>query len=231
MKERTEAAGPDGYTFTKPEGLLAHYTKASTAFEHILPGKLRLSPYRLMRDPAVVFQMLVTRSVDSFLTYIADLLALLFRTRPEMLRSAEQVRTEFILRFDSMDDLVEALAERRVERLSYAGMDDLTTNLSESVGFDLFPDAADLARAARIVEDRNLIVHNRAVVNRRYLSKVAEATTALGDRLELDFEPVFADLSFLTERATDIDARAAAKWSIAQSPTADLLHARSSLSR
>jgi Protein of unknown function (DUF2971) len=41
-----------GYTFTKPEGLLAHYTTAPAAFEHILPtGKLRLSPYRLMRDP------------------------------------------------------------------------------------------------------------------------------------------------------------------------------------
>jgi hypothetical protein len=52
MKEGTETAGSDGYTFTRPEGLLAHYTKASTAFEHILPGKLRLSPYRLMRDPA-----------------------------------------------------------------------------------------------------------------------------------------------------------------------------------
>jgi hypothetical protein len=32
---------------------LAHYTTASTAFEHILPsGQLRMSPYRLMRDPA-----------------------------------------------------------------------------------------------------------------------------------------------------------------------------------
>lgn len=52
MSEPTDAPPPDGYTFTRPEGLLAHYTKASTAFEHILPGKLRLSPYRLMRDPA-----------------------------------------------------------------------------------------------------------------------------------------------------------------------------------
>ena len=52
MAERIEAAGPDGSTFTKPEGLLAHYTDASAAFEHILPtGKLRMSPYRLMRDP------------------------------------------------------------------------------------------------------------------------------------------------------------------------------------
>jgi hypothetical protein len=52
MSEPTDAVPPEGYTFTKPEGLLAHYTKASTAFEDILPGKLRLSPYRLMRDPA-----------------------------------------------------------------------------------------------------------------------------------------------------------------------------------
>jgi hypothetical protein len=32
--------------------VLCHYTKAATAFEHILPDrKLRFSPYRLMRDP------------------------------------------------------------------------------------------------------------------------------------------------------------------------------------
>lgn len=41
------------YSFREPEGLLAHYTKAATAFEHIVPsGKLRMSPYSEMRDPA-----------------------------------------------------------------------------------------------------------------------------------------------------------------------------------
>jgi hypothetical protein len=52
MSQPTAVILPDWYDFGKPEGLLAHYTKASTAFEDILPGKLRLSPYRLMRDPA-----------------------------------------------------------------------------------------------------------------------------------------------------------------------------------
>jgi hypothetical protein len=52
MSEPTDVVRREDYTFTKPEGLLAHFTKASTAFEHILPGKLRLSPYHLMRDPA-----------------------------------------------------------------------------------------------------------------------------------------------------------------------------------
>jgi hypothetical protein len=45
-------AWPDPYPFARPYGLVAHYTEAPIAFEKILPGKLRLSPYRLMRDPA-----------------------------------------------------------------------------------------------------------------------------------------------------------------------------------
>jgi len=42
----------DKYTLDKPEGLLAHYTRAKVAFEDILPShQLRMSPYRKMRDP------------------------------------------------------------------------------------------------------------------------------------------------------------------------------------
>ena len=68
MSESTDAAPPEAYPFSKPEGLLAHYTKASTAFEDILPGRLRLSPYRLMRDPAEnkdIEPNIVTRHGDS----------------------------------------------------------------------------------------------------------------------------------------------------------------------
>lgn len=38
---------------SEPGGWLGHYTTAATAFEYIVPeGMLRMSPYRLMRDPA-----------------------------------------------------------------------------------------------------------------------------------------------------------------------------------
>lgn len=40
------------YLYGEPGELLFHYTRARTAFEHILPRQqIRLSPYRLMRDP------------------------------------------------------------------------------------------------------------------------------------------------------------------------------------
>jgi hypothetical protein len=40
------------YAYGEPGELLFHYTRAATAFEHILPeNKIRLSPYSRMRDP------------------------------------------------------------------------------------------------------------------------------------------------------------------------------------
>lgn len=170
----------------------------------------------LQRFSQLVFEMLVTRAVDSYLTYISDLLSTVFRSRPEMLRSNEQVRIEFVLQHSTMNELTNALAERRVERLSYAGMKELAQNLREALGFKLFDSKDDLTRAVRIVEDRNLIVHNRAIVNRTYLRRVPDAATALGDRLTLDFDSVFGDVEFLADAAIRADARAAAKWALPQ---------------
>jgi Protein of unknown function (DUF2971) len=52
MSETSRPSTSHEYTFTKPEGLLAHYTTSAAAFEYILPtAQLRLSPYRFMRDP------------------------------------------------------------------------------------------------------------------------------------------------------------------------------------
>jgi len=63
-------------------------------------------------------EMVVVRFVDNFLCYLGELLALIFGTRPETLRSSEQERIDFVLQYDSMDELRAALAEKRVERLA-----------------------------------------------------------------------------------------------------------------
>lgn len=145
---------------------------------------------------------------------MAELLALVFRSRPETLKSSETVRLEFVLRHSKMDDLIESLAERRVERLAYQGMRDLAEDLRKSLGFDLFADDTSLTRAIGIVESRNLIVHNRAIVNKRHVSKVPEAAPELGTRLDLTFDSVSDDLDFLAESAYAIDERAVAKWDL-----------------
>lgn len=173
---------------------------------------------RLQRFTHLIFEMLVTRAVDSYLTYVSDLLSTVFRARPEMLRSNEQVRVEFVLQHGTMDDLVNALAERRVERLAFAGMRELASNLRDALGFDLFASDDELEHAVRVIEDRNLIVHNRAVVNRTYVRRVPDADTGVGERLTFEFEGVFRDIEFLAEAAVHADARAATKWGLPRVP-------------
>jgi hypothetical protein len=169
---------------------------------------------RLRRFRLVVLEMLLTRGVDNYLTYLAELLAVVFRTRPEMLRSAETIRLDFALRHSTMDELIESLTERRVERLAYLGMRDLADDLRTAAGFDLFSDESSLARAMRVVETRNLIVHNRGVVNRRYASRSRDAPEAIGERIQLSFDAVMSDLAFLSDAAYSTDSGAIAKWGI-----------------
>jgi hypothetical protein len=169
---------------------------------------------RLREFRQVIFQMLLTRFVDLYLTYVSELLASIFLRRPETLRSSEQISVEFVLQHDTLEDVVGSLAERRVERLAYQGIDDLAAYLEREMGFELFENDADLSQAVRIVEDRNIIVHNHAVVNNRYAKKVPDPPREVGQTLDLDFDDVFADLEFLARTAVEVDGRAAAKWSL-----------------
>lgn len=169
---------------------------------------------QLRRYSQLILQTMISRAVDNFLVYVSDLLSTVFRTRPEMLRSNEQVLLEFVLKHDSMDELIEALAERRVERLAYTGMSKLAADLKDTIGFSLFESSKDLARAVRIVEARNLIVHNRAIVNRTYLRRVVDAREALGEPLVFDVNTVFDDVEYLAKMAVLADVRATEKWGL-----------------
>jgi hypothetical protein len=169
----------------------------------------------LRRHNPVLLQMTLGRLTDNFLTYLSQLLALLFRTRPETLRSREAVQLDEVLAYDSMQSLIEALAERKVDRLAYLGMRELTDDLSEKLGFNLFERPDDLERAVEIIEIRNVIVHNRGAVNRRFLSRLPAYPAEEGELISLTIERVLSELEFLTTAAFDIDARAAAKFGLA----------------
>jgi hypothetical protein len=114
-------------------------------------------------------QLVFQRVVDDFLSYISQLLRLIFATRPEALRSSESVRLEEILRYETMDELVRFLVERRVDRLAYLSVEDLADDLQRLLGIELFESGEDLQRAAKLVAIRNLIAHNRGLVNQRFL--------------------------------------------------------------
>jgi hypothetical protein len=158
--------------------------------------------------------MILCSSVESFLVYISELLALVFETRPEMLKSKQSVSVEFVVEHTATNDLIPALVEKRVMDLSYKGMNDLCAYTEKELGFRLFLDEGKLRKAVRFMDMRNVIVHNRAKVNIQLIQRQPEFKDALGTTLTLDTEDVSDLAAFLVEAATDIDARAIRTFSI-----------------
>lgn len=108
MTEPTDATQIADYTFTKPERLLAHYTKSAYVFEDILPsGTLRLSPYRLMRDP------IENKDILPSIAWSGD--------APDADRAIQQVYTELKAARDRMRVL--SFTHDADERSEYSGFD------------------------------------------------------------------------------------------------------------
>ena len=199
--------------FSDDEQKLAEFKEQLAKFEVEGPSQKGMKKFvRLM------LQMQITRTVDHYLAYIADLLSEVFLARPETLRSNDTVEVEYVLRHETMDDLVKALAERRVERLAYAGLKELADSLRKRPGLELFASSDELLRGLRIVEDRNLIVHNHAIVNNVYRRKVVNTTKAAGEKLALTYDSVMNDMKFLTSSVLATDRLAVAKWSLPTEP-------------
>jgi hypothetical protein len=145
---------------------------------------------------------------------LADLLSLVFRTKPQTLKPGEHETLEFILGFTDMRELVDAIAEKRVERLSFLGTRELSDFFEDRLGFSLTKDDEEMLRLVGIIETRNIIVHNRRIVSKLFKQRLPHHPGPLGSRVKVDYETVLADCTFIENLASDIDTRAVLKWGL-----------------
>lgn len=145
-------------------------------------------------------EVVLVRHVENYLNYLSSLLFEIFTQRPETLRSSETVEVATVLNHDTLDDLVRTLAEKKVGALSYSSFQDLADFFQQRFGLQLF-DEKDVPTVVEAVETRNISVHNRCVINRRYCRRTGADSSRIGqirsllptdvDRLcELCFESV-----------------------------------------
>ncbi|RRQ22224.1 hypothetical protein D6C00_09850 [Thiohalobacter thiocyanaticus] len=166
------------------------------------------------RHESLMREVVLTRTIDNLLCYVSDLLGLVFKFRPEMMKSGEQERLDFILRFEDMDELRAALAEKRVEKLSFMGFRDLADYVREHMGFDLINGNADIERASLLVEMRNIFVHNRGVVGTVSARRFRSLEPLVGRPLSITHDELREERQFVENTVIDMDVRAIAKYGL-----------------
>jgi len=85
--------------------------------------------------------------------------------------------------------------------------------IQETLGFELVSHADQLEAIRRYVERRNLIVHNRGIIDRRYVRKLGTVDGKVGDLLRVDGNAIDAILT-MDKAVAEADYRAVAKWGL-----------------
>lgn len=114
-------------------------------------------------------EMALVYLVSRLEAFLKDYLQAVLLQDPRRLRSSTQLTYEDALRFPSMPALRRALAEREAEALGYKSIDEVEKTLNKKFGVCLSQFSSWQA-VRETVYRRNLLVHNRGVVNEIYRS-------------------------------------------------------------
>ena len=176
-------AGSQEYKLTNPKNL----AKSN-------PGSRTVA---LRKSRQELLEMFLTRIIDNFQIYIVEVIREVLKFKPEILSSRKQELTiGEILKYKSIGDLVANMVEGKINSLSYEGFGDIQ-EWCKSKGIPLIVPANDLKEVVKLISIRNIIIHNRGIVDSRFLNAIKSSEIIEGQKIELETEYVFNSCSIL----------------------------------
>lgn len=164
------------------------------------------------------YENLCIRSVDNFLSFVAEVVQLAMRKQPAMLRSQETVTVEEVMNFSTFPNLVSYLIDRTLNRLAYKSIDEVEKFMRERTNVELFADAGERLLLTVAIEMRNVYTHNRGDVSDATLRRLSRFDHSLSLRRGQRFDATLAELFELVDNlaaiARRLDALLAAKYRI-----------------
>ncbi|MHC1791541.1 hypothetical protein [Solidesulfovibrio sp.] len=193
---------------------LAHTTLVETCDDPI--EKERMIEERKQRVPMVevlknnrqfLMETLHVRVVDNFLNYISSLLFEIYRKKPVLLRSSEMIDFATLIDCGSMQSLVHSLAEIKTSKLVYKSYSEINKYFLDGLGVKI-TDASN-SEIIYAIELRNIIVHNRCVVDKRFIRKTKANISLLNKKhsMHLDLYEKFEKILLSKVIELDVETR------------------------
>src|SRR3954447_4288666 len=158
-----------------------------------------------------IAETLLTRAVDGFLIYLAEILAMVYEANPQALPPEASIPGALALELDDRDALARELAGRRVRALSRKGVNALNKPFA-ALDSPLFSSREERRAIERTLAQRDLIVHNRGIVDAAYRDRVRASRTPIGKPLPLGRLSVGDDSVMLVGAAVRVDRAAVQRW-------------------
>jgi|SRR3989304_2990892 len=181
----------------------------------------------LRQNKQILLELFLTRLVDNFQTYLVDLVRAVLHSKPAMLSTSQRALTlEELLKYDRIEDLVHDIVERQVNDLAYEGFIQLRS-WCEKRGLEVNVPDTDVDAVVELIATRNVIAHNRGLVDEKYLRAVPNPRFRLGEVRSIHVDDLFSALGLLNQVVAGTDRLAAEKFQLPTTPlSADDVFAR-----
>jgi hypothetical protein len=152
-----------------------------------------------------------TRLVDNFQSYVVEIITNAFDNNPNMIVN-HKIDGNLVFNFSDIHELRIAVIEQMATKYSYLNVVDLDNELRSRFGFFLFAKRITKYRLRRIIEVRNLIIHNRSKINRKFIDAAGSKFDVYGQLVRLGNTRLMD--RYLINLAADIDQRAQQQFNI-----------------
>ena len=126
-----------------------------------------------------LYENLIVTAVSQFESYLFEVLRIVITAYPQKLalnikgtESKRDIPLELLLSANSLSEVITQIIDRRLNELSYASPKEYLEYLGKLLGIDITDPA--FLDYIEVKATRDLVIHNRGIVNQTYLSKVGD---------------------------------------------------------
>lgn len=187
------------------------------------PGELaREAPgprtLHIRKHSQLFLELFLARLVDNFQCYIVGIIREVLSVQPRVLVNAQPTLSlEYVFQFQTLDDLRADVVEAKVNDLSYQGFQALKQwcldrRIPIAVSSDMEPKLVEL------ISIRNIIAHNRGVVDKKFIRSIPTGVYPLGTRRNISVDELFEAVALLDQVVALTDAAIQQKFDLQCGP-------------
>lgn len=170
---------------------------------------------RLKEFATLTSRNIVTNVADGFLWYLSDVIQRAMRRRPEIVKSGQTIKIEEVFDFKSRREMINYLIDRKINSLSYGGMNEIEKFIDDSLGISMFDTDDQRAKMKVLIESRNVLVHNRGVINSLFIKRIDKAAAEeFKDKVTvyMGFDRLLTYTGISAKTAVELDEKIAKKF-------------------
>ncbi|MGJ5633140.1 AlbA family DNA-binding domain-containing protein [Nostoc sp. CALU 1950] len=160
----------------------------------------------------MLIRLFFSSLIDTFETYLVNLLIEIHLAKPETLRSSYKVSVEDVLNCQNMEEFINFAANEQVKNLT-RGNEKSFMEALKFTNLDLFIES-EIEQAKNYFQIRHLYTHKNGIIDTQFLSKIKLSSVNLGDEHKISLNDFCEATKFFIDIIDRLDSSVVAKYSL-----------------